>query len=60
MVAPANYRRTRWTDSCGKMRFTSAAAAQQAAERKGAIHQSYFRVYKCPRCLDYHLTTQST
>jgi hypothetical protein len=47
---------------CSKLRYTSAEAAETAAQLRASHDPKYpdrLRVYYCRRCLGYHLTSQA-
>ena len=49
------------SNRCGKIRYTTAAAAETAAQLKAETFDTYpdwLRAYYCPRCFGHHLTSQ--
>lgn len=47
-----------FANTCGKVRFTNAAAAETAAAGQTDRHGVATRCYRCRTCHGWHLTTQ--
>lgn len=59
MSAPIGAERCIGRDGFGRIRYSSPAKAKKARIKMRGFAGTPLRVYKCPRCKGYHLTSSS-